>query len=76
MCDTTPEERNGKLAQHLADIRFWEPDDRPREELNRYLQVAGLCWATPTVADRVMDPELAIVFARALRACCDMKDRS
>ena len=56
------------LAQQLADVRFWERDDRPEESLNPYREVAGLCWTAPSVADREMDPALADVFARALRA--------
>ena len=56
------------LAQRLADARFWERDDRPEESLNPYREVAGLCWTAPSVADREMDPALADVFARALRA--------
>ncbi len=51
------------------------PDDRPREELQYYLQVAGMCWCTTWTSHTEMDTQLAEAFARVLRLCIEEVER-
>lgn len=43
----------------------------PKDE---FLEIAAQCWCDPKVSNRVMDVELGIVFAQALRNLASQKD--